>query len=343
MKTDYVVRTLDSSEWPQWNQFVQSSSTGCIYATTDYLKILCDATGGNFSVQTVWRGTELQAGAALYTENRNGKRFTANRLLLYYHPVIVREFSSHYPSERTSKQLAALTPLAAFLETDRSDRLVLHVRHTLNDLRPFLCGTWRVRPSYSYLIDFSSPDAAWKRIEQNQRRLIDRASEHGMTVSDDDDFDSFFRLHLQTHERKGAPLYLPKEQFRVFVSQLREKRLGRLLHARLPGGSAAASQLVLHDNHPVTHTVCAAADHESLRLGSTPFLRWQACLRLAADGYQATDLTDAALNDVTRFKSQLGASLVCNSVITRPDSVRLQRSELFGRILGALRRKLGRA
>ena len=69
----------------------------------------------------------------------------------------------------------------------------------------------------------------------------------------------------------------------------------------------------------MTHTVCAAADTEYLRFGTTPFLRWSVFEELSRLGYRANDLTDAALNPVTRFKSQLGGQLVCNLVLRRPD------------------------
>ncbi|MGH8163584.1 MAG: GNAT family N-acetyltransferase, partial [Rhodanobacteraceae bacterium] len=135
----------------------------------------------------------------------------------------------------------------------------------------------------------------------------------------DDDFDAFYALHAQTHERKHAPLYLPHAAFKRFIETLRGGNLCRLYHARLPGGRAVATQLVLTGPHPVTHTVCAAADAEFLNLGASAFLRWKVFENLASDGYQANDLTDAALNPVTHFKNQLGGDLHLCLQISRPD------------------------
>lgn len=342
MSGNYDCRLLDETDYPIWNQFVSGSSCGSIYSNTSYLSTLSAATGGQFQVLAVWKGSELQAGIALYTEHRNGLRLTGNRLLLYYHPIVLRDFANRYPSEQTSRQLAALGALSDALLAWKADQLTIHSRHPLTDLRPFLKGGWGCRPSYSYLLEFADIKEAYNRIDQNQRRLIDRAIAEGATLSDDTDFDSFYRLHLQTHERKGAPLYLPKEAFRRYVTQLTEAKLGRLFHARLSDGRAVASQLVLHDAHPVTHTVCAAADKEYLRLGTTPFLRWKTCELLAAEGYRATDLTDASLSDVTRFKSQLGARLVTNSVISLPDSTRYSIRKKLGSVLSTIKKRLGR-
>ena len=56
-------------------------------------------------------------------------------------------------------------------------------------------------------------------------------------------------------------------------------------------------------------------------MGASAFLRWHSCLALARNGYVANDLTDAALNPVTRFKSQLGGELTPTWSISRSDSI----------------------
>src|SRR5207302_745750 len=115
--------------------------------------------------------------------------------------------------------------------------------------------------------------------------------------------------HLQLHERKGAPLYLPKQAFERWFRRLKAAGLARLFQARLPEGRSIAAQITLLGPHPVAHTVSAGADVEFLNVGASAFLRWRAFETLAALGYRANDLTDAALNPVTHFKSQLGGEL----------------------------------
>ena len=78
--------------------------------------------------------------------------------------------------------------------------------------------------------------------------------------------------------------------------------------------------------------MCAAADVEHLSMGSTPFLRWNSFEALSKLGYAANDLTDAGLNDVTRFKSQLGGDLVTNWVIARPETIRYRLYRKAGRL-----------
>ena len=95
--------------------------------------------------------------------------------------------------------------------------------------------------------------------------------------------------------------------------------LARLGHA-VYQDKVVASQLMLVGPHPVSHTVCAGADEDHLRLGASAFLRWQGFLSLHRDGHAANDLTDASLNPVTRFKSQLGGDLTPTLSLSRTDS-----------------------
>ena len=170
--------------------------------------------------------------------------------------------------------------------------------------------------------------------------MVARCKEQGLTVTADDDFDAFHRLHVQTHDRKRAPVYLPRDAFRVFIDQLRAKQLCRLYHARLPDGRVVASQLVLLGPHPVSHSVCAASDAEFLTLGASAFLRWQVFEDLARAGYQANDLTDAALNPVTHFKSQLGGDLALSLMVARPASVSWRIGELAASLPMRMKRRM---
>ena len=113
--------------------------------------------------------------------------------------------------------------------------------------------------------------------------------------------------------------------------------MARLGHAVFDG-KVIASQLMLTGTHPVAHTVCAGADEDYLRLGASGFLRWHGALALARDGYRANDLTDAGLNPVTRFKSQLGGELTATWSVSRASRLYQLESALQRWRSGALRR-----
>jgi hypothetical protein len=90
-------------------------------------------------------------------------------------------------------------------------------------------------------------------------------------------------------------------------------------------------------------------DPAHARLGASAFLRWRGFETLAGLGYRANDLTDAALNPVTHFKSQLGGNLELALVLNAPPSPRLRVAQAIEQALtlprsaaGRLLRQLGR-
>lgn len=342
VKAGLVTRVLSEPDYPEWNLLVARSAEGSIYSTPEYLDALCEAAGGSFRVLAVQRGDELLGGIALYERRSRSGAYVAPRLLLYYNGIVLRPYETRYPSQRTARQNEILGALADGLPGLGYGRITLRCRSPLTDVRVLLARGWTARPHYSYVVPLTDMDALRARMEQNLRRLVDRCSGQGLAVTEDDDFDSFFGLHEQVHERKGAKLYLPRVSFRRYFDRLRSQGLARLYHARLPDGVSVSTQLVLLGPHPVWHTVTAAADAEHLKLGATAFLRWNVFLRLSRSGALAIDLTDAALNPVTHFKAQLGGDLQMGLLLEGPESASF-RWERRRRELGRVLRRRARA
>ena len=237
----------------------------------------------------------------------------APRLLLYYNGFVVREYDTRYPSQRATRQNEVVAALADHLVAQGYARLEIRSRSPLDDVRPLLSSGWSASPSYTYVVPLDDLELLWSRVDQNLRRLVERARGLGLELVVDGDFDAFYDLHAATGERKDAPIYLPRTEFRQFYEQLNGHGLCTLYQARDADGTVVAGQLVLL-GHPVTHTVSAAADAERQKSGSNPFLRWSVFEHLAAQGYAANDLTDASLGSVARFKSQLGGDLAMSFV-----------------------------
>jgi hypothetical protein len=315
-----ATRDLSPSEYDEWSSLVAASAHGSVYALPQYLEALCRATGAKFRVVGAFLDGRLVGGVPLYERRARSGPYVANRLLLYYNGVVLKLPEKKYPSDATAQELAVLEALALDLGRRPYVHIQLHNRATVQDIRPFLAAGWQPRLSYTYTIALADTGRQWQRIDPNLKRLIVRCEREGVEYREDDDFGALFRLHLRTHQRKGAPLYLPEKVFADFYAELKAAGLARLGHAVFDG-KVIASQLMLTGPHVVAHTVCAGADDDYLRMGASAFLRWHGCLALARSGYVANDLTDAALNPVTRFKSQLGGELTATWSISRSDSL----------------------
>ena len=341
MKAGIEARILGESDYPEWNRLVAASAEGSIYSMPEYLETLCEAAGGKFRILAAGRGGDLLGGVGLYERTSGAGVYVSPRLLLYYNGIVLLPSESRYPSQRTARQNETLAALGDGLGRLGYGRIALRCASSLTDVRVLLARGWTARPQYSYVVPLTDLEALRGRMEQNLRRLVDRCAAQGVTVTEDDDFDAFFGLHAQIHERKGARLYLPESAFRRYFDRLHSRGLARLFHARLPGGQSISTQLVLTGPHPVSHTVSAGSDAAHLKLGATAFLRWNVFRRLAELGHTANDLTDADLSPVTHFKAQLGGDLRMSYWLEAPESA-LFRLERAGRSLGRFARKTAR-
>jgi len=306
-KKKYRVVPVKPTEFSQWDKFVETSHSGSIYHLSSYLGVLANVTGGHFHIVAVRLEDKIVAGAALFERPLILGCYSSSRLLLYYHGLVLGPATLRKNGKEV--RTSALEPLEKYLCSFGYAFVSMYHRHPLCDLRVFSRAGWQLQLGYTYEVSLIDKIALWRRIDQNQRRLIRRAENSGYTLSEDDDFESFFRQHEEVHQRKAAPIYLNQGRFEKYFHLLREKGLCRLYHVRTESDESAASQLVLLSSHPVTHTVCAAAHERFLGEGVTPFLRWKVFETLSKEGYLGNDLTDAGLHSVARFKRDMGGEL----------------------------------
>lgn len=321
MGTEYRSEIVRESGYDEWLKFVAASPEGTIYALPNYLAALGRADGGRYTLLGIRRGDELAGGVALYEKDTRSGPCVFPRPLLYYNGILLRRFDTRYPSERTSRYLKTIEVLEPTLRQRGYGLLTLASPASLNDVRPFQAAGWSVQPRYSYVVDIADTTALWERVEQNLRRLVKRCERDGISFHDDGDFDAFFRLHASIMDRRERGYYLAESAYKAFFNELKAASLCRLFEARDTAGRAIASQLVLLGPNPVCHVAAAATDQDFQRSGVSAFLRWKSFETLSALGYAGVDLTDAALNSVSHFKSQLGGELRTTLVLEAPKSL----------------------
>ena len=327
---------LENHEYDSWNQFAASCPSSSVYADTRYLKALSEVLECDFRVLAIKANGAFAGGIATLEYPTNLGLMVHPRLLLQYNGLVVGSGSSAYPSRVTSDQIGSTNTIASFIEEQDYARTIIRTRWPFDDVRAFMVRGWSATPTYTYLVSLSDLSGQWQKVTRDLRRLIRKCEREGVNVTRDDDFESFYRMHVETSARKGSPIYLSESQFSEYYRKLTDKGLARLYHARIGDGSSIASQLVLAGDHPVSETVSACADARYLKSGGNAFLRWKAFEDLAADGYTHNDLTDAELNPVTRFKSQFGGDLKVCFALKYPDSRRLRLKNRVGRVLDLL-------
>jgi hypothetical protein len=341
MKQGCVARILDREEYPTWDSCVLELSTASPYHNSRYLECLAAATDAEFRLLGCFLDGQLVGGIPLYKTNSRFGTIVTPRSFLYYNGPWTADFANMGIAKADRRKNDTLHALSKWFESANLSRVRLKLSPSLTDTRSLLADGWRIRPTYTYVVALADLDALWDRMDRHARRMVARAKENGLFISRNSHPDKLFEFHEDVHKRKGAPLYLPREKFTSFVQRLISEDIASVHHAHLESGEIVASQLVLGAGYSVAHTICAGSAPQHDNSGSNAFLRWEAFRYLAEKGTNFNDLTDAALNTVSRFKASLGADVTLTMVAERPDTSLLRLFEAVRDAYDGTRRKAG--
>jgi len=341
MTDELLVREVPTSEYGEWRRVLAAADEGSPYQLPEYLQALSVATNGDTRLLGVYRERELLGGMGLYLSRTTWGTIASSRLLLYYNGPFVTPCTSRYRFQRERHRARILRALQSHLSHAGYRRVRFKARHPQSDYRTFLEQGWTAKPIYTYVIHFGDLERAWHEMENNLRRLVRRCETNGFVVTDCGSCDAFLDMHEETSRRKDAPMYLPRQEFRHFIESLRAAGIVTLFQVSSADGTPAATQLVLHSEHPVAHTLSAGCTESAIPSGCNALLRWRVCQWLSNRGYQSLDLTDAHSTSVARFKSQLGAEVHLGLQLELPPHWSLQGIEQFEqlgqRVLGKFR------
>ena len=314
------VSLLAAEEIDDWVAFVRASPSGSAYSLPAYLDALGVAVGGTPRIVVARRGASIAGGIAVLEWSVPLGRVVAPRLLLYYNGFVLRDYDTRYPSQRAARQNEVVAALAEYLVEQGYGRLEMRSRSPLDDVRPLLSSGWTVSPSYTYVVPIADLDLLWRRVEQNLRRLVERARGVGMTLVVDEDFDAFYDLHAATGERKDAPVYLPRHAFRQFYETLAAQGLCTLYHARDADGTArgVAARAARPSRDPHGEPL------RRIRVGSRA-ARTRSCAGASSSisppaATRPTISRTRRSGPCARFKSQLGGDLAVSFVARRPST-----------------------
>jgi hypothetical protein len=310
-KSDALIRPIKTSEYDTWREVLASSQDGSPYQLPEYLEFLANATGSETRLIGIFEGDDpvLVGGVGLLCARSALTRYSSSGLLLYYNGPFITKHAGMSDSRDERRRLRLLDALGKFLMKEDLDFVRFKVRFAGADYRPLLSLGWKATPVYTYLMRTDNLVEQWNDIDRNLKRLIRRGESDGLLFNDAGNFDDFYDMHVETHDRKQSPIYMERAIFGEFIANLVGSGIARLFEVRTPDGAVAASQLVLFSKHPVAHSLAASSRAEYQRTGCNPFLRWKICEWLNVKGYQGMDLTDAHILSVARFKSEMGAKL----------------------------------
>lgn len=327
----------DDSSWRR----LTSTATGATPVHHPLISQVAGLTPGcEWSALGAWRGGQLVGGIAVVASD-NGDVWP--RSLAPYNSPLIMPMPDALPATRHRHESmvanALLTELAA-----RHRFVSVRLRPRSIDVRKIVESGWRLTSSFTYEIDITDLDRAWRSIDDNRRRLIRRAERRGCSVREVSGcsvhlVEEVDRLHRMMRDGYGTTTDLDGRGWQQALPLLFEAGLVRLLTVFDADGEAAAFVLVTR-TRPVSTLLATGSDPSRLDSGAGALLRWRMLCELAADGVESVDMNGARIGPEGRFKASFGGELAdrweLSSPVTSPmsDSLRKRVRSAAGTLLG---------
>ncbi|MEN9504467.1 MAG: hypothetical protein RI958_393 [Actinomycetota bacterium] len=295
-----------------WRQIVDTATGSSPFHHPRLVRAAASSTGCRSVVLGARRGTELAGGIAAVVSP--GGSVLPRSLAAFNGPLVAAMPGAHPRARHRHESTVAGALLDELVR--RHPRVSLRMRPGTVDIRGLVERGWVPSLSFTYHLDLSDLSLAWRRVDDNRRRLVRRAEHLGYEVREvsaaDADgrlVDRVARLHAQQQASYGTPVELDRAGWRVALASLLGSRVARLFATADPRGDLVAFVLV-SASVPSAAVLASGAERSALDDGAAALLRWEVFRQVSGDGVRVLDLNGARSGPHGRFKASFGGELV---------------------------------
>ena len=303
MKLLTEITAIDRSKW---EALVEHSTVANIFQTPDIFDFYTNANLGKVSVFAVEENNMLKGVVVALLQAECGiKRHLTARAIINGGPLLADDISDKVLHFLLENVISALKHHCIYIET-RNLNDYSHWRDTFE-----ACGFSYV-PHYNFHIDTTDQALVDKRMDKSRRRRIRRATEHGVTISNDNALlPDFYKILYNLYHTK---IHKPLPPYTLF-EQLTKEPFARYFFVKDPENNVIGGQLILMlDNRVAYAWYCCGLDKEYHDFYPSIIANY-AAIRYAADnGFERYDMMGGGKPNedygVRDFKAQFGGTLV---------------------------------
>ena len=215
-------KILNRVDHESWNQFVDMSPQGSVFAKTFYL----DAVGLPYKIGVLQKNNTIKGGIVLA---KNELHLFSNPLFAKYLGILLCPIESKYVNRITEEKKII-------------EKIVAHLNHSSFDYTfhpefknwlPFYWKGYRQTTRYTYRIaNLKSIDQIMQDAESRVRKNIRKAEKHDIYVEDTISLADFYRINELSFKRQGGPIPYSLAFFTKFYNQLKAHNAIQLLAAK---------------------------------------------------------------------------------------------------------------
>jgi hypothetical protein len=213
---------LKPEKYDEWNDFVDRSPQGSIFAKTFYL----DALGALYKIAVLRDGGEIQGGIIL---SKNEIGVYSNPLLAKYLGILVRPTEGKYVN-RLNVEKQIVEEIVSNIEWSNTFDYTFHP--AFKNWLPFYWKGYRQEVRYTYRIENLSQLAkVWQGVESRVRKNMRKAKKCGIIIKEEVPPKIFYNIWEATFKKQGGSAPVSYALFEKFWTGLSAQHAIKILAA----------------------------------------------------------------------------------------------------------------
>jgi hypothetical protein len=215
-------RILNQADYKIWNQFVDRSPQGSIFAKTFYL----DAIGLPYQIGVLQKNDTIKGGIVLA---KNELHLFSNPLFAKYLGVLLCPIESRYVN-RITEEKRIIERIVANLKY-RSFDYTFHPE--FKNWLPFHWRGYRQTTRYTYRIcNLKDFDKIMENMHSRVRKNLRKAEKHYIAIDEEISLKDFYQINKLSFKRQGGPIPYSFAFFKKFYNRLKQYNAIKLFGAK---------------------------------------------------------------------------------------------------------------
>lgn len=300
------VRYLREDEFAPWDNFVDASPQGSLFAHSWWLQ----AIGGDTRVLACFKNGRICAGIPLHFESHYGLKFCRMPKLTPLWGVLLPPRQGKRVNV-ASEENGLLKNLATALKKHKF--FFQFFNPEFDNWLPFFWQGYSQTTRYTYRIALSDLDCVWQELGHNARNQIRSAQRLGVAIHTCDSH-QVFAMEEETYRRQGLRVPHTGEYLNRLYSAAKERGSGECWAAVDPAGAVHCAAFSVWDAKAMYALVLG--NSEQRNSGATSLLEWH-MLQFAAQKSKVFDFCGSYVEGIERFVRSFGGTRIPYYQITR--------------------------
>lgn len=324
---NYNLRNLEKNEYEMWNEFVDRSPQGSLFAKSFWL----DAVGINYSILGCFdKGDKLVAGFPI-TESKKG--YLTMPKLTQTLGIVLSDFSEMKYVKKISKEKDIIMSFADNFPKFKNFNFGFHYNFT--NWMPFMWKGYKQQSRYTYVIeDIQNIEKVRGEFADNTKSVIAKSVRNNLKVIDNLTLTDMYSMLQKTFERQNMHVPFDFDWFKNFDEIINKNNARKMLFTVDEQGNLHAALYLVYDKNSAYYLL-GGADPE-FRSSGAMYLNIFEAIKYSASFTNKFDFEGSVVPQIESMFRSFGAIQKQYFTISKNNSILLNLKEdirKYGKII----------